>query len=168
MHTSELLAEAYGRIGSIIAAAVKDLTPEQLAYRVTPDANSIAWLVWHLTRIQDDHIAGVAGTEQIWIAEGWKDQFGLPFDALDHGYGHSTEDVGRLQGITAERLTGYYAAVSRYSMEYLGGVSDEDLDTVVDRRWDPPVTMAVRLISVLSDNVQHAGQAAYIRGLLPG
>ena len=39
-------------------------------------------------------------------------------------------------------------------------------DRVVDRTWDPPVTLGVRLVSILDDDTQHAGQAAYVRGLL--
>jgi uncharacterized damage-inducible protein DinB len=52
------------------------------------------------------------------------------------------------------------------SAEFLRGLSDEDLDRVVDTNWDPPVTLGVRLVSVLSDDFQHLGQAAYLRGLL--
>jgi hypothetical protein len=37
---------------------------------------------------------------------------------------------------------------------------------VVDASWDPPVTLGVRLVSVISDDLQHAGQAAYLRGMI--
>ena len=52
------------------------------------------------------------------------------------------------------------------TVAYLATVAPEDLDRVVDERWDPPVTLGVRLVSVLSDDLQHAGQAAYARGLI--
>jgi hypothetical protein len=38
---------------------------------------------------------------------------------------------------------------------------------VVDDSWDPPVTVSIRLVSILADDLQHAGQAAYARGVLP-
>jgi hypothetical protein len=62
MTSAELLADAFGRIQETVHDAVRGLTPEQLAFRIDSDANSIAWLVWHLTRIQDDHVADVALT----------------------------------------------------------------------------------------------------------
>ena len=52
------------------------------------------------------------------------------------------------------------------TVAHLAGLSEADLDRVVDERWDPPVTLGVRLVSVISDDLQHAGQAAYLRGLV--
>jgi hypothetical protein len=48
---------------------------------------------------------------------------------------------------------------------FLAGLSDEDLDRVVDDRWDPPVTLEVRLVSTIGDDLQHAAQAAYVLGV---
>ena len=48
----------------------------------------------------------------------------------------------------------------------MSGLTDADLPRVVDERWDPPVTLGVRLVSVISDCLQHAGQAAFVRGIL--
>src|SRR5436190_1221102 len=93
MTISEVLVDAFGRVREVVHAVVDGLTPEQLAARVDPDANSVAWLLWHLTRIQDDHIAGVAGTAQLWTSQGWMPRFALPFDAGATGYGHTSDDV---------------------------------------------------------------------------
>lgn len=162
--TAQLLIEAYGRIGQVVHQVIDGMDDDALAARVDPDANSIAWLVWHLTRIQDDHIAHVAGTEQVWTSNGWADRFGLPFEAGATGYGQTSEDVGRVRA-SAALLAGYYDDVQAASTTYLRGLGEDDLDRVVDERWDPPVTLAVRLISVLSDDLQHAGQAAFVKGL---
>jgi hypothetical protein len=67
---------------------------------------------------------------------------------------------------SADLLIDYAGAVHDQTMDYLRGLSDDDLDQIVDTRWDPPVTLGVRLISVLSDDLQHVGQAALLRGLL--
>jgi uncharacterized damage-inducible protein DinB len=168
MPSNDLLLDAYGRIQEDLRAAVEGLSSEQLEYRPAPDANSIAWLAWHLARIQDDHVAEVAGTEQVWTAEGWFDRFGLPFDPSATGFGFTPEQVAQVRGLTADRLLGYAAAVHARTVEFLRGLTDDDLDRVVDERWDPPVTLGIRLVSVLSDDLQHVGQAAYVRGsLLP-
>jgi hypothetical protein len=165
MTSAELLADAFDRIQQVVSRALDGMTDEQLATRVGPAANPVAWLVWHLTRIQDDHVAGVAGTEQAWTADGWYDRFGLPFDPADHGYGHTTEQVAAVR-VSGELLAGYHAAVHANTDAYVRTLVDADLDRVVDTSWDPPVTAGVRLVSVVSDSLQHAGQAAYVKGLL--
>ena len=163
--SADLLADGFGRIRVLVHTVVDGLGTDDLAARVDPDANSIAWLVWHLTRIQDDHVAGVAGAEQAWTADGWADRFGLPFDAADHGYGHSARQVGAVR-VAGELLTGYHDAVYQRTLDYVGTVTDADLPRVVDTFWDPPVTLAVRLVSVINDSTQHVGQASYASGIL--
>jgi uncharacterized damage-inducible protein DinB len=165
MNTSELLIDAYGRIQGVVHDVVDGLDDKTLSTRPDGKGNSIAWLIWHLTRIQDDHLADAGGYEQVYTAEGWHERLGLPFDPADTGYGHTAQDVAAVV-VPAEQLAGYYDAVHARSVEYLKGLSDEDLDRIVDKRWKPPVTLGVRLTSVLSDDLQHAGQAAYVRGLL--
>jgi hypothetical protein len=122
-------------------------------------------LVWHLTRIQDDHIGDAAGSEQIWTSEGWCDRFGLPFDPAATGYGHSSDDVAAVQVGSAELLLGYFDAVHERTVRYVRQLTPPELDRIVDESWDPPVSLGVRLVSVIADNLQHAGQAAYVRGL---
>jgi hypothetical protein len=165
MTGTELLADVFGRIQEIVHQVVDGLEPEELLFRPDREANTIAWLVWHLTRVQDDHVAGAAGTVQVWGSEGWVDRFGLPFDSSDIGYGMDSADVGLVEVESRLLLLGYHDAVCARTLEYVGGLVDADLDRVVDERWDPPVTLGVRLVSVISDDLQHAGQAAYIRGL---
>lgn len=165
MTPSELLKDAFTRIVESGEAVLDGLTEDQLAARPAPDANSIAWLVWHLTRVQDDHVADVAGREQVWTAQGYAERFGLPFAAEATGYGHSSEEVGRVRA-GADVLAAYLRAVHEQTLAFLDGVGEDDLDRVVDERWDPPVTLGVRLVSVVNDDTQHVGQAAYVRGLL--
>lgn len=164
--TAELLIEAYERIRQNVHDVVDGLDEDILTARLDPGANSIAWLVWHLSRVQDDHVADVAGTEQVWTAGGWADRLGLPFDASAIGYGQTSEDVGKVRDVSAEILAGYYDAVHAGTEAFLRGQTDADLDRIVDTRWDPPVTLAARLVSVLSDDLQHIGQAAYVKGVL--
>jgi uncharacterized damage-inducible protein DinB len=164
MRSRELLLYAYEQIQENLRPAVEGLSPEQLAYRPNPDANSIAWLAWHLVRVQDSHLAEVAGTEQVWTAEGWVDRFGLPFAPSATGFGFTSEQVGQVRVQSADLLLDYAAAVHARTTEFLRGLTDNDLDRVVDEGWDPPVTLGVRLVSVLDDDQQHVGQAAYVRG----
>jgi hypothetical protein len=164
MTTQDLLLDGYGRIKEVVHHAVEGLNADDLAFRPSLTANSIAWLVWHLARVQDDHIADAAGQRQVW-EDGWADRFGLPFAKDATGYGHTSQEVAGVKA-DAAILLGYYDAVHEATVKYVGGLQSTDYDKVVDEGWEPPVTLGVRLISVLSDDLQHAGQAAYIRGLL--
>jgi hypothetical protein len=165
MTSAELLVDAVGRIRGVVHRVVDGLTTEQLAFRLDPETNSIAWLVWHLTRIQDDHVAGVAGAEQVWTSQGWVERFGLPFDPRDTGYGHRADEVAAVR-VAGELLVGYYDAAHEQTARYVERLGDADLARIVDRSWDPPVTLGVRLVSVIADDLQHAGQAAFVRGIM--
>ena len=165
MNSADLLTDAFTRIQEAVHSAVEGLSTDDLHVRLDDGANSIAWLVWHLTRIQDDHLAGAFGTEQLWRSDGWRDRFGLPFPAAATGYGQSRAQVGKVRA-PAELLLGYHDAVHARTGELIGTVTNTDLDRVVDTSWDPPVTLGVRLVSVIADDLQHAGQAAYVRGVV--
>ena len=167
MNVSELLRDLFGRVSTNVHGAVEGLGTDALTHRVGGTANSIAWLLWHLTRVQDDHVAEVAGTEQAWTAEGWVDRFALPFPADATGYGQGDEEVAAVRA-DAALLLGYYDAVHARTLRYLDGVTEADLDRVVDERFDPPVTLGVRLVSVADDDIQHSGQAAFVRGVVDG
>lgn len=166
MDTTDLLLEAFGRIAPIATSAVEGLDADALNARPDAEANPIAWLVWHLARVQDDHVAEVAGREQVWTAGGWSERFALPLDDADIGYGHSREQVAAVRVESSDLLSGYVQAVCDATTTYLRSLAAEDLDRVVDEQWDPPVTLGVRLVSVLGDDLQHAGQASYVRGLV--
>ena len=158
--------DSFDRVQQVVHHAVTGLTADQLSYRIDDNANSIAWLVWHLTRVQDDHVAEVAGIEQVWTSQGWADQFGLPFADSETGYGQREADVAAVRVESPDLLLGYYDAVHTQTLSYISGLVDADLDAVVDTNWDPPVTLGVRLVSVIDDDHQHAGQADFVRGIV--
>ncbi|WP_222269030.1 mycothiol transferase [Modestobacter marinus] len=166
MESRELLLNAFDNVEDAVRGAVEGIDPELLTARIGAGANTIAWLVWHLTRIQDDHVAEVAGRPQSHTEDGWVDRFALPFDAAATGYGFNADDVAATRITDPQLLVSYHADVHRRTAEFLQTVTAEDLDRVVDRRWDPPVTLGVRLVSVITDDLQHAGQAGYLRGVL--
>ena len=166
MNSADLLADAFERVREAVHGAVGGLSPDDVNARLDADANSIAWLVWHLTRIQDDHVADAAAVEQVWFSQGWADRFELPFPKGATGFGHSSKQVAAVRVQSAELLLGYYDAVHEQTLRFVRGLDDASLDSVVDESWSPPVTLGVRLISVLADDLQHVGQAAFVRGLL--
>jgi hypothetical protein len=161
----DLLTDAFGRIGEGARNVIDGLSPAELSQRLTPEANTIAWLVWHLARVQDSHISEAAGTDQVWTSAGWQKRFGLPFDAGVTGYGQSTDEVGQVN-VDADLLGGYVAAVVETTLADVEHPTADDLARIVDDSWDPPVTLGVRLMSVIGDDLKHLGQAEFIRGLI--
>ena len=161
-HAQQILVDAFGRVRELVIDLTDGLTDEIASYRPDPGANSIAWLVWHLSRIQDDHVAALAQVEQAWTT--WRERFDLPFRPWATGYGQDPQQVAAVR-VSGDLLAEYHHAVHELTMSYLDGLTTEELDRIVDTRWDPPVTTAVRLVSVIGDTLQHLGQAAYVRGL---
>jgi uncharacterized damage-inducible protein DinB len=166
MRLPELLIELYDRIPPLVSGVADGLDAADLQWRPSPEANSIAWLLWHLIRVQDHHISEVRETPQVWTTGDWSSRFHLEPDPRNTGYGHSADDVATVRPDGPEALTSYCDAVTSRTRTFLAGLDEPALDRVVDKRWDPPVTLGVRLVSVAEDDIQHAGQAAYVRGLL--
>jgi uncharacterized protein DUF664 len=160
----EILRDAFGRVREYVEGICGAVSDEQVTWRPDPESNSMAWLIWHLTRIQDDHICGITGQEQVWTRDGWYDRFGVPFDPADTGYGHRPEDVAKVMA-SPDLLDGYHAAVHDLTIQYVDGITSDELARVVDENWDPPVTASVRILSILGDCLAHLGQADYVRGL---
>ncbi|HYY00955.1 MAG TPA: mycothiol transferase [Mycobacterium sp.] len=162
----ELLRDAFTRLIEHVDELTDGLTDDKANYRPAPDANSIAWLIWHSARVQDVQLAPIAGVEQVWTAEGWVDRFGLDLPRNDTGFGHGPAEVAKVQA-PVDLLAGYYHAVHRLTLEFVAGVTADDLERIVDRNWDPPVTASARIVSIIDDCAQHLGQAAYVLGIAP-
>jgi hypothetical protein len=158
----DLLVDTFTRIRELVEELTDGLTEEDSTYRPAPGANTSGWLLWHLTRVQDDHVAGLAGVQQAWPS--WRERFDLPFSDWATGYNHSADEVAAVR-VSGQLLADYHADVHKLTLDYIGQITEDELARVVDTNWDPPVTASVRLVSVLGDVLQHLGQAAYVRGL---
>jgi len=166
MNAKEVLVETYGRVPPLVREAVEGLTPDQLLHRPTADANPIAWLVWHMGRLHDMQMSELLERDQLWVTDGWAARFGLEPDPSNMGYGHTSADVAAVQPESPDVLLDYFAAAQRLTDEVLASVQEDELERIIDRSFDPPVTLGVRLVSIADDCLQHCGQAAYVRGLL--
>lgn len=166
MDVAGLLLEMYGRIPPLARYAVEGADLDTLVTSPAPGTNPVAWLVWHLTRVQDHHVAELLDEDQVWVGDGWASRFGLDPDPSNTGYSHSPAEVAAVRPDSPAALLGYLDAVQARTTKMLEGLQPADLDRIVDRRWDPPVSLGVRLVSIADDCSQHAGQAAYVRGLL--
>ena len=166
MDVAGLLEEHLSRVHDHVHGIVEGMTAEELRAVAEPGTNPVGWLLWHLTRVQDAHVAELVERPQVWEGGEHAARFGLAPDPSNSGYGHSPDDVAAVRPDGPAAVTAYYDAVEAVTLELVRGLTPADLDRVVDERWDPPVTLGVRLVSILDDDTQHAGQAAYVKGLL--
>ncbi|OMH32286.1 DUF664 domain-containing protein [Tersicoccus sp. Bi-70] len=166
MDARDVYRTLFDAIAESVERTVGGLSADQLNARPFDEANSISWLVWHLTRVQDDHLADAFDHRQVW-PQRWSAELALGLPEGDTGYGHSSEQVAQVQVTSADLLIGYHRDVHQQTLVDLESLTADSLDEVIDERWDPPVTRGVRLASVVGDCYQHLGQAGYVRGLLP-
>ncbi|UCG66019.1 MAG: DinB family protein [Deltaproteobacteria bacterium] len=166
MEWRQLIIGNYERISQVMEQALEGLTLNELNQQPSPDSNSMGWLAWHLTRLQDRAIAGLMGEEQLWVKDGWHSRFNRPHDPQDVGIGHSSEDLAAFKSPDVQTLLAYHHAVLERSKHYISRLSESDLDRKLDHPRFP--TVGARLAGIISDNFQHAGQIAYVRGLLKG
>lgn len=162
---ADILRDAFDRVHEQLPPLIEDLDEQALLWRPAEAANSIGWIAWHLTRVQDDHLAGVGHVDQAWTAKRFADRFALPYAAEDIGYGQDSDQVGLFYVDSPAPLIEYHNAVHELTVHVLDGLDDTSYARIVDHRWDPPVTAAVRLVSVIGDTMAHLGQIGYIRGL---
>ncbi len=169
MEWQQLIIDGYERVLQTLEKSLEGLTQADLDKQPNPDCNSMGWLAWHLTRGQDRQIASFTGEEQLWIKDGWYAKFNRPPDAKDTGFRHSSEDVRAFKSPDVKTILEYHRAVLERLKSYISSLSAADLDLELNEPWFQPLpTVGVRLVSVMSDELQHAGQIAYVRGLLKG
>ena len=169
MQGPQLIADGLGRVNQLLRRAVEGVPAETLNRMPNPDSNSMAWLAWHLTRIQDDHFAGLEGGAQLWTSEGWHERFGMPPDDTNLGGGHTLEQVAAFRVESGDVLIAYNDAVYGRARRYLETLTDLDLDRELNEpQYTPLPTVGVRLVSIVSDNTQHVGQLCYLRGYFEG
>ena len=169
MKWQKLMTDSFDQVQAEAERVLDGLNASDLCEQPNPECNSIGWLVWHLTRVQDSSIAQFIGEEQLWIKDGWHTRFKRKADPTDTGSGHTPKQVAALRIPDTETLLGYLRAVSARTKNYINRLSAAGLDKKLEGTpFQPPPSIGVYLVMVLSDNLQHVGQAGYARGLLKG
>jgi len=162
---NEYTVNALQRVHVFMGLAFADLSPEQLWYRPAAEANSIAWVGWHLTRGLDRRVSDMDRGEQTWVEGRWYEAFGLPANPADYGVGHTSEQVDTVRPPDSGVILGYYDAVYRRTLEFMASSAADDHNRVLD---DSGNTLAVEMVGMVAGNLQHVGQVGYIRGLIEG
>ena len=152
----------------VLRRALSELSTEELnSHPCGPGTNSIAWLIWHLTRIQDLSASARMGKDQAWVAEGFHAKFGMEADFMKFN-SFTPEELDAFPQMDAESLLGYYECARGYLTEYVNSLSASDLDAPVPPRPHGPENVGDALGITLADNTQHFGQIAFIMGVVKG
>ena len=165
MEWRELIVDGYGRLPELVEEVLAGVRTADLDWPPRPGCNTLGWTVWHLTRVQDGQIADLMGEADLWTRDGWHAKFDRPPDHDDSGYGHTPEQVRAFRSPSAKIQLDYLRAVTDRTKHYLASLTPADLDRALDEPPDPP-TVAVRIVSIMTDCHHHGGEASYIRGLL--
>jgi uncharacterized damage-inducible protein DinB len=165
MSRAELLVDQFERVRDAVYPAVNGLSFDELAYRPDDQSNSIAWLAWHLARVQDQVVSSLSGEEPVWTHNGWFERFALELEPTDTGYGHDPAMVGEVTSAAAPLLD-YFEDVHERTVAWLRSLDDAALAVVVDETTVPPSTVESKLVDAIVDDLQHVGQAAYLRGMV--
>ena len=170
MKWQQLIVGIYTEISRELERALDGLTTDDLNRQPHSDCNSIGWLAWHLTRCQDVANADLSGKEQLWLKEKWHAMFNRAADPTDTGYGHSSQDVLAFRAPDSKILLKYHYSVLEKTLHYINvKLTEADLEREFQSPTFPDInTVRNMLVGVVSDNLQHVGQIAYVRGLLKG
>ena len=162
MIATDILIDGFTRVYDSLHRMLPDLSEAELAQEPHP---SMGWLAWRLSRVIDNNASRLAGKEQLWVAAGWGERFGMTPSSYDFGRSaaHSREQVHTFRA-SAELLLAYHEAVYARMKTYLSALSPEELARQIDiERYQPPPTVAVRLISVLENAMNNQGQISYLK-----
>ena len=147
--------------------AVNGLTPAELRWQPTLASNPIAWIVWHMARVEDRWVNRVlSGGVELWISEGWHKKFGMTEEA--HGYGETMEQVRAMPDLAMFELLAYFDAVRKSTLAHLERMTPEQLGATYPHSRLKGITGAWILGHILVEESQHLGQVAFIRGVIHG
>ena len=176
MQLKDFAEQTFEEIGVRLNRALEGLTFEELNWRPRPEANSIAFIVWHVSRVEDGWFQHfVQDTTQVWLAERWHERFGLPEGSS--GFGYSVEQLAEFPALREEDLRGYFDAVRKSTLACLKEMTETDLDRVPGRSPFPDsasssrfaeFTVARMFRQLIGEEYQHLGHVNYIRGLQRG
>jgi uncharacterized damage-inducible protein DinB len=145
---------------------IEGLTPDEMRWQPTPHTNHIAWLVWHLARVEDRWVSRLRQAPEVWNDEGWANRFRM--DPESNGFGQTMEEVRAMPEIALQDLMAYFDAVRVVTRHYLEQATDADLAQTYPHPRFGECTGAWIVGHILVEESQHVGQVALIRGMVRG
>ena len=167
MDLRDFIIRSLEEIQEDLKRSVDGLTKEDLMTQPQPGANHIAFMIWHMTRVEDKLLHNLFQcSPQLWESGKWYERMGLPEDPKSTGFGYTAEQVSCFPSVQPHELMDYVEAVRADTLDYLENIDAASLDEKVTA---PPLgeVSIGNLISILVvELAQHVGQIAYVRGLV--
>ena len=168
MKGAKILSDMLEMSDSLVRRALEGLTDADLIKRPSDQDNTIGWLMWHKTRVEDIAFADASGEEQFWISDKWHEKFGMEPNPGQMGFrGFArTSDEPRVQ----ERKT-FSATPTPFGRARLRCWRASRPRTSTRKsppRWARPSKSGTTSGRVAADNIQHGGQICYLRGFITG
>ena len=168
MSVKEFIREAMQLTRKDLLDNIRDLTAEELAWRPAPHSNSIGFLAWHITRVEDGWIQRpIQRKLHLWVADKWAERFGMPEEQRDMGYGYTVEQLQAFKTPSLELLLGYSQAVRDATLAFLD-TWDPASDAIEVRAPWGTMTVATTFQQLIWELNQHGGQIAYVKGIQRG
>ncbi len=170
MSPTESVVSTLQRNWAMVDSAMEGLDQETINRIPAEQCNSIAWILWHMSRVVDTFVnTRFQSRPQLWIAGGWHQRFGMGDDPDDRGVGWTMEQVASWSPPDLSVQLGYHQAVREAAAGYLSSATEADLAEVkVIPPAPEPRTVANALGQMVWDAVAHGGQIAYLRGFYRG
>ena len=166
MRIGEFIEKSLAESNGYVNEAIKGLSTDQLAFRPQRHSNSIAFLLWHLARVEDLWINRILlGGKEIYELGGWYKKFGTP--AQDSGFGYDVKTLDAWPIPKLELLRAYAAAVREKTKVYINALNTKKMDESKDFGWSRG-TIGSALSHLITEVGEHTGQIGYIRGIMKG
>ena len=164
MDAKEVILRSLEQSQGYLTQALDGLTQEEFAWSPTAECNNIAFILWHIARVEDFFVNRVIQREkELHEAEGWQEKLGTPVKA----YGLTVEELQAWPVPKMEDLKVYANAVREKTLAFLGSIPPEKLDEV-PRPDRSPDSIGVTLGHMCTEVALHVGQICYLRGVQRG
>ena len=168
MEANELLTNLLKGNRSMVRKALDGLSDKEVATRPNSECNSMAWLLWHLSRAEDGLVSSLDGSAELWN-DGWAEKCGISAETKGMGFGHKAEDLESFGVGSVDALKEYFGQTEKKVADYLASLSSEDLDKQVPSMMgDGTVPLGNIVQVIVNEAMVHGGQIAYLRGLHKG
>ena len=165
MSTIDFIRGSMRQMHATYRDAIADVSADQLHWRANDNGCSIAFVLWHYYRTEDNIIQFVLQHKPtVWLDGGWDQKFGL--HRTGQGTGMSLQDAQALRIESKEDFMTYMEAVAQATEGYLAGLDDAALEqkTIVKPLGEMPVLNAIGNMC-LTHGFTHLGEIAHLRGL---
>lgn len=161
MDTVSFISDCLEQVRIRLLGTCEGMNQEEVLWRPEPYANNIGFVLWHVTRAEDNLVMRLENGHALWVTGGWHEKFGQPVNAPDPGDRMGLRALA-IPGLPV--LLGYSQAVGEQTRRLLGELTVDRLDQPIGPS-QPGQTVTANLRHLITHRNNHHGQMDYIRGL---